>query len=96
MRNYELAYIIDSELDEQSVKNIEERVEGWIEAAGGTIKNVDRWGKKRMAYPILKRTEGIYYFIQIEMPTNAGALIERDLRLTEQILRFMITSPEAD
>jgi small subunit ribosomal protein S6 len=94
MRNYELAYIIDSELDEQSVKAIEERVEGWIEAAGGTIKNIDRWGKKRFAYPIHKRNEGFYYFIQIEMPPNAGTLIERDLRLTEQILRFMITSPE--
>lgn len=94
MRNYELAYIIDSELDEQSVTALEERVNGWIEAAGGTILNVDRWGKRRLAYPIMKRSEGYYYFVQIEMPRTAGVLIERDLRLSEQILRFMLTAPE--
>ena len=95
MRNYELAYIIDSELDEQSITAVEERVKGWIEAAGGTISNIDRWGKRRLAYPIQKRNEGYYYFVQIEMPTDAGVMIERDLRLSEQILRFMITSEDA-
>ena len=94
MRNYELAYIIDSELDEQSVTAVEERVHGWIEAAGGTITNVERLGKKRLAYPIQKRSEGHYYFVQIEMPENGGGIIEQDLRLSEQILRFMITSQE--
>jgi small subunit ribosomal protein S6 len=94
MRNYELAYIIDSELDEQSVTAVEERVKGWIEAAGGTISNIDRWGKRRLAYPIQKRNEGYYYFVQFEMPTDAGVMIERDLRLSEQILRFMITSQD--
>jgi small subunit ribosomal protein S6 len=94
MRNYELAYIIDSELDEQSITAVEERVKGWIEAAGGTISNVDRWGKRRLAYPIQKRNEGYYYFVQIEMATDAGVMIERELRLSEQILRFMITSQD--
>jgi small subunit ribosomal protein S6 len=94
MRNYELAYIIDSELDEQSVAAVEERVKGWIEAAGGTIKNVDSWGKRRLAYPIQKRNEGYYYFVLIEMPPQAGILLERDLRLSEQILRFMISAQE--
>jgi small subunit ribosomal protein S6 len=91
-----LAYIIDSELDEQSISTVEERVQGWIEAAGGTISNIDRWGKRRLAYPIQKRNEGYYYFIQIEMPENAGIVIERDLRLSEQILRFMITAQETN
>jgi len=94
MRNYELAYIIDSELDEQSITEVEEKVKGWIEAAGGTIANIDRWGKRRLAYPIQKRNEGYFYFIQIEMPPTAGIIIERDLRLSEQILRFIITSQE--
>jgi small subunit ribosomal protein S6 len=94
MRNYELAYIIDSEIDEQSVAAVEERVKGWIEAAGGTIKNVDSWGKRRLAYPIQNRNEGFYYFVQIEMPPQAGVLLERDLRLSEQILRFMISVQE--
>lgn len=94
MRNYELAYIIDSELDEQSVTTVEERVKSWIEAAGGNILNIDSWGKRRLAYPIQKRNEGYYYFVQIEMPAQAGVMIERDLRLSEQILRFMISLQE--
>jgi small subunit ribosomal protein S6 len=94
MRNYELAYILDPELDEQSIEIFEDRVKGWIEAAGGTIKNIDNWGKRRLAYPIKKHNEGYYYFVQIEMPPQAGVTIERDLRLSEQILRFMISVQE--
>jgi small subunit ribosomal protein S6 len=95
MRNYELAYILDPELDEQSIEAFEERVKSWIEAAEGKIKNIDSWGKRRLAYPIKKHNEGYYYFLQIEMPPQAGVVIERDLRLSEQILRFMISVQES-
>ncbi len=91
MRNYELAYILDPELDDESVATVEDRVKGWIESAGGKITNIDNWGKRRLANPIKKHNEGYYYFVQIEMPPQAGILIERDLRLSEQILRFMIS-----
>jgi small subunit ribosomal protein S6 len=94
MRNYELAYILDPELDEQSIANVDERIKGWIESAGGIVKEIDNWGKRRLAYPIKKHNEGFYYFIQIEMPPQAAIMIERDLRLSEQILRFMITVQE--
>jgi small subunit ribosomal protein S6 len=94
MRNYELAYIADPELDEQALTALEEKVVGWIEAAGGKIVKTDRWGKRRMAYAIKKRHDGIYYILSVEMPPQAGTAIERDMRLNEQILRFMITSAE--
>jgi small subunit ribosomal protein S6 len=91
MRNYELAYIADPDLDEPSLTALEEKVKGWIEAAGGKAVNVDRWGKRRMAYSIKKRNDGVYTFIQAELPPQAGATLDRSLRLSEQILRFMIT-----
>lgn len=91
MRNYELAYIAHPELDETELKALEERVAGWIDTAGGKIVKVDRWGKRRLAYTIEKQTDGHYFIIDVEMPPEAGAVIERDLRLSEQILRFMIT-----
>ena len=94
MRNYELAYIVDPELEEQAITDLEERVKGWIEAAGGKLAEINRWGKRRLAYPIKKKTDGYYFFMAIEMPPQAGALIERDLRLSEHILRFMITLKE--
>jgi len=94
VRNYELAYIADPELEEEALEELESKVKGWIESAGGTPVNFDRWGKRRLAYPINKKNDGYYVFITVEMPPGAGTLIERDLRLSEQILRFMITSQE--
>jgi small subunit ribosomal protein S6 len=92
MRKYELAYIADPELDTEGLEALEEKVKGWIKGAGGTAVNVDTWGKRRLAYPIKKRNDGFYMFVEIEMPPNAGAIIEQDLRLNEQILRYMITT----
>ena len=94
MRNYELAYIVDPDMDEQALTELEEKVDSWIKAAGGKPGKVDHRGKRRLAYPISKKTDGYYFFIPIEMPAQAGVLIERDLRLSEQILRYMITLRE--
>jgi small subunit ribosomal protein S6 len=94
MRNYELAYIAHSDLDESTLTNLEERVAGWIDAAGGKINNVNRWGKRRLAYEIQKQMDGYYFILDIEMPADACIAVERDLRLSEQILRFMITVKE--
>jgi small subunit ribosomal protein S6 len=94
MRNYELAYIVDPDLDEESLKELEEKVASWIEAAGGKTGNVDHWGKRRLAYPINKKPEGYYIFLSLEMPPHAGPMIERDLRLSEPIMRYMITIQE--
>ena len=95
MRNYELAFIADPELEEEALEELEAKVKGWIESAGGTPGTFDRWGKRRLAYPIKKKSDGYYVFVNVEMPPQAGALIERDLRLSEQILRFMITVQES-
>jgi small subunit ribosomal protein S6 len=94
MRNYELAYIAHPELDEANLTSLEERVAGWIDAAGGKVVKVDRWGKRRLAYEIQKQIDGYYFILDIELPTEAGMVVERDLRLSEQILRFMITTKE--
>jgi small subunit ribosomal protein S6 len=96
MRNYEVAYIIDPELDEQAQAALDERVAGWITASGGTGLQVDRWGKRRLAYPIRKRQDGTYVFVQASLPPTAAAKIEGEMRLQESILRFLITAlPEA-
>ena len=94
MRNYELALIADPDLDEEGLTALEERVKSWVEAGQGKTIKVDRWGKRRFAYPIGRRNEGYYVFFQTEMPPAAGLAIERDLRLTEQVLRFLITQQE--
>jgi small subunit ribosomal protein S6 len=92
MRKYELAFIADPELDAEGLTALEEKVQEWIEAAGGKAIKFDRWGKRRLAYPIKKRNDGYYVFIEVEMPPNGGVIVEQDLRLNEKILRYMITS----
>ena len=96
MRNYELAYIADPDLDEASLSELQEKVTGWVTAVGGKVVNVDNWQKRRLAYPINKQDEGYYVFLQVEMPPDAGQALERDLRINEQILRFMITAQEVE
>lgn len=91
MRGYELAYIADPELDEQALSALEERVKSWVEGSGGTTANVDRWGKRKLAYPIRKKTEGYYVVLQTQMPPEAGTSLERELLISEQVLRFLIT-----
>ncbi len=92
MRNYEVAYITDPDLDEQAQAALDERVAGWIGAAGGSTVQVDRWGKRRLAYPIRKRHDGNFIFVQASLPPTAAAQIEREMRLQESILRFLITA----
>lgn len=94
MRTYEVAYIADPELDEQALEALEAKIVAWVEAAGGSIVKTDRWGRRRLAYPIRKRHEGVYVILYAQMPARANSALERDLRLSEQILRHMITLSE--
>jgi small subunit ribosomal protein S6 len=94
MRNYEIAYIADSDLDDSSLAELEEKVKGWVESGGGKVVDVDRWGKRWLAYPIQKKNDGYYFFVKAEMPANAPAEVERNMQLNEQILRFMVTVQE--
>ena len=94
-RNYELAYIADPDLDEEALSSLEAQINSWIEAAQGKTLKVDRWGKRKLAYQIRKRSEGYYFIIEAEMPPEAGRSIERDLGLNEQVLRSLITLKDA-
>lgn len=95
MRNYELAYIADPELDDEQLTALEQRVKALIEGAEGKLLNVDHWGKRKLAYQIQKKSEGHYTIMDTELPPQAGGAIERDLKLNEQIMRYMITIKDA-
>ncbi|MBW8010043.1 MAG: 30S ribosomal protein S6 [Chloroflexi bacterium] len=92
MRNYEVAFIVHPDLDDTAFQEVIDRVKGWITDGGGKITNVDLWGNRKLAYEIRKQTEGQYIIMQTEMePTFFGEL-ERNLKLQESIMRFMISS----
>lgn len=90
MRDYEVAFIAQPDLDESSLNNLIEKAKGWVGTAGGQVVKVDIWGRRRLAFPIRKQSEGLYVFITAQMSAAATHEIERSLRFTEQILRFMI------
>ncbi len=90
MRNYELAYIASPDLDEETLTDLQDRIRGWIEDAGGEVVDVEQWGRRKLAYPIDNNRDGFYYFVQTQMPSQGPAALERDLQVTEEVLRYMV------
>jgi small subunit ribosomal protein S6 len=94
MREYELIFIVHPDLDENSFKEVIEKIRSWITEAGGIISKVDLWGKRKMAYTIRKQKEGNYVLIKTQMEPAFTATLERNLRYLEPVMRFLITVVE--
>lgn len=90
MHNYELMLIFDTKLGEEEVAAFTEKFSNHLESLGGKILNVNKWGKKRLAYPIDKHTEGVYMVIILAMPANKALEINDYLKSSEEIIRFML------
>lgn len=91
---YELMYVVRPTVDEQSLAAVNEKVDKFIAANGGELVKREDWGKRRLAYPITKFTEGFYSVLQFNAPASAVRTLERSLQLTEEILRFLVTRVE--
>lgn len=91
MRKYEVVCVINPDLDENALNGVLEKVSGWITETGGSVEKVDKWGRRRMAYIIHKHREAQYVLFTANMPAPATAELERNLRLTEPVIRHMIT-----
>ncbi|MFN2196747.1 MAG: 30S ribosomal protein S6 [Anaerolineales bacterium] len=92
MRDYEVVFIVHPDLEEAAFNEVIERVQGWITDAGGSITKVDLWGKRKLAYEIRKQKEGQYALLQTNMQPEFCTELERNLRLLEPVMRFMIVS----
>ena len=92
--SYELMYIVRPNVDEQALAAVNEKVEKFVASAGGQMTKRDDWGKRRLAYPIGKSTEGFYAVLQLDMPAPAVRDLERNLKLTEEVLRFLVVRVE--
>lgn len=94
MRDYEVIFIANPEMDDASFKDLVERVSNWITEAGGTVSKLDLWGKRQLAYPIRKKNEGQYVLLDANMAPSFCAILERNLRLTEPVMRFLIVQKD--
>ena len=75
MNKYELALVVNAKIEDEERLATVEKAKEYITRFGGTITNIDEWGKKRLAYEIQKMKEGYYYFIQFDADTTVPAEI---------------------
>jgi len=86
-RTYETTFIVNASLDDAQVEAVIGRVQETITKNGGTIKAVNKWGRKRLAYAINKRTNGFYVNVEFDAPGTVLAHLERAYQLDEMVLR---------
>ena len=94
MNKYELAVVVSAKIEDEERAAVVDKCKALIERFGGTITNVDDWGKKRLAYEIQKMKERFYYFIQFEAESSAPAEIESRIRIMDNVLRYLVVKNE--
>ena len=89
MNKYELAVIVSAKIEDDERAATIEKVKAYIERFGGTVTNVDEWGKKRLAYDIQKMKEAFYYFIQFDAEASVPYEVENSIRIMENVIRYL-------
>ena len=95
MNKYELAVVLSAKLEDEERAAALEKVQGYITRFGGTVTNVDDWGKKRLAYEVQKMKEAYYYFIQFDAESTAPVEIENRVRIMDNVIRFLCVKRDA-
>lgn len=95
MNKYELALVVNAKIEDDARAAVVEKAKEYITRFGGTITNVDEWGKKRLAYEIQKMREAFYYFIKFESDSNCPNEVENSVRIMENVIRFLCVKDEA-
>ncbi|SDZ87560.1 small subunit ribosomal protein S6 [Lachnospiraceae bacterium NK3A20] len=90
MSKYELAVVVNAQIDDDARAAVVNNVKELVERFGAQNTEVDdSWGKKKLAYPIQKMDEGYYYFVRFEAETTAIAEIESRMRIMDNVLRYL-------
>ena len=89
MNKYELAVVLTTKIEDEERAASIEKIKEVIARFGGVVTNVDEWGKKRLAYEIQKMREGFYYFIQFDANADVPAQLEENVRIMDNVLRFL-------
>jgi small subunit ribosomal protein S6 len=95
MRHYELMVILDPEIEERTVAPSLDKYLSVVTTAGGTVDNIDIWGRRRLAFEIAKKSEGIYAVVDFTATPDTAKELDRQLRLNEAVLRTKIIRPDA-
>ena len=94
MRHYEMMIILDPELEERTVAPSLEKFLDVVRKGGGSVDTVDIWGKRRLAYEIEKKSEGIYAVVDMQAEPALVKELDRQLNLNEAVMRTKLLRPE--
>jgi small subunit ribosomal protein S6 len=89
MNKYELAVVVSAKLEDEQRAEVVEKCKALVERFGGTITEVDDWGKKKLAYEIQKMKEAFYYFIRFDADSTVPAEIESRIRIMDGVIRYL-------
>lgn len=95
MSKYELALVVNAKIEDDAREAVVEKAKNYVTRYGGTITEVEEWGKKRLAYEVQKMREGFYYFIQFEAEPTCPAEVERHVRIMDNVMRYLVVKKEA-
>jgi small subunit ribosomal protein S6 len=90
MNEYELTYIVHPDVDETQLAAIEDKVKDLISSNGGQLLKVENWGRRQLAYPIKKVSEGQYVFVLAQLPPQLPRELENQFRINESVLRHLL------
>ncbi|KWZ77047.1 ribosomal protein S6 [Anaerococcus hydrogenalis] len=93
-KNYEVMFIINAGLDEEAADAIVKRVEDLITKNGGTVNNIDRMGKRRLAYEVKKQIDGNYVLVEFAIDPAQIKEIDRVIKINEKIIRHLIVKQD--
>ncbi|ARF79475.1 30S ribosomal protein S6 [Kitasatospora aureofaciens] len=94
MRHYELMVILDPSVEERAVSPLIESFLAVVRNGGGKVEKVDTWGRRRLAYEINKQSEGIYSVIDLKATPEVVKELDRQLGLSESVLRTKVLRPD--
>jgi small subunit ribosomal protein S6 len=88
-RSYEIMFIVRPDVDEAEIDKIVETFSGYVTTGGGTVTQAEKMGRRRLAYTVQKFNDGFYILLIVEAPASLISEIERRLRVSEQIIKFI-------
>ncbi len=89
MNKYELCVVVSAKIEDEERAKVIDKCKAYVERFGGTITEVDEWGKRRLAYEVQKMKEAFYYFIRFEAESTAPAEIENRVRIMDNVIRYL-------
>lgn len=96
LRDYELVLIISPEVTDEAFEATLDNLSKSVTESGGTVSSVERWGKRKLAYPLINFMEANYVLTQLKMSPASGKQLEANLKISEDVLRHLLIRLDVD